>query len=432
MQDEKLAYKFSEGHNSIIVRMMMETPNFITKYRTLIDPSYFSNPVKSLMANEIFKYYDKYSTAPSYDALIEMCYEAKPPRISDEMIGESLENIAMVKIEDQEYLSDRIVEFARHQAIRKSIIESVDLLNLGKFDEIQDKIIESISVGKNLENSGIDFYDDIEEGLEELCRLESDDQKMLTLIPGLDDAIGGGYHKRRLSIIVAPPGAGKTTFMTNLAKASLIQGKTAVFYTLEMSDYDIMEKTISTMIPMKVNSIRYNKQEVIDRIGKARELFGGKFIIKEYPSSDCSVRTIEDHLSVLEEEGIHPDVIYVDYAEIMAPIHRRKDKWDETGDSYEYLRALAKKKNVAVWTGSQVVKGAFGKDNIAMNDAAGAWKKAHIADLMISINQTDAEKMNQQVRFIVNKNRKGIEGTSVLVAKNFSCMSFIGVNDGRL
>ena len=45
----------------------------------------------------------------------------------------------------------------------------------------------------------------------------------------------------------------------------------------------------------------------------------GQLIIKEYPTKSASTRTISTHLEKLKQKGINPDMIIVDYADLLKP-----------------------------------------------------------------------------------------------------------------
>lgn len=60
----------------------------------------------------------------------------------------------------------------------------------------------------------------------------------------LDEAIGGGL-RADLYVVGASPGAGKTTFLVQIADHLAREGQDVLFFSLEMSRYELMAKSIS-------------------------------------------------------------------------------------------------------------------------------------------------------------------------------------------
>jgi len=426
MENEK--YSFTEEHIDIVIRMVIEGETFLRKYRSLIKPQYFGNEVKALIINEIFSYFDQYNTPPSYDIVIEKCMANKSPRVTENLIIDAIEGIVKTSIHDQKYLQDKIVEFAKHQAIKEAIIKSAGLLKTGDWSNIQKNIEEAVSVGQHLEEIGLDYFQSIDDRAQLRTVYEDPSSKILTLIPGMDRMLGNGVSRKSLAVVLAPPGFGKTTFLVNVAKGALLQNKNAVFYSLEMTDYEIADKLDSSISNIAYSEMSQKMAAVKAKLHEAASIYKGRLVIKEYAAKDCSVQVIENHLAMLEDEGFKPDMIAIDYAEIMKPLFHRSNKWDEVGDTYHYLKDLSKTKDIAIWTASQTTKG-YDKETIQLTDIGLAWEKAKIADIVVSINQTEKERTNNEVRIYVNKNRKGIQDIYTKCIKNFSHMQFLGRPD---
>ena len=92
-----------------------------------------------------------------------------------------------------------------------------------------------------------------------------------------------------------------------------------------------------------------------------------------------------------------PDMVVVDYADIMAP--SEKNEYRQQLDSiWKRLRSLAQKWHCAVITASQTNREALYSDADQQNVAEDIRKIAHVTS-MVSINQTEDEKKKGIVRF---------------------------------
>jgi len=74
-------------------------------------------------------------------------------------------------------------------------------------------------------------------------------------------------------------------------------------------------------------------------------------LIKYFPTKSATVQTLSSHLNQIELQGITPDLVIVDYADILRGIGTEKRHILE--NIYEDLRGLAGEYEVPIWTASQ-------------------------------------------------------------------------------
>jgi len=108
-------------------------------------------------------------------------------------------------------------------------------------------------------------------------------------------------------------------------------------------------------------------------------------------------------LVLLASQGFRPDLLILDYADIMKAERRMGETRHEAAGIYEDLRAIAGEFNLACWTGSQATRGALEKDTITIGDFAESFEKAAIVDTALAFCQTEEERMSnpQECRFFI-------------------------------
>ena len=87
----------------------------------------------------------------------------------------------------------------------------------------------------------------------------------------------------------------------------------------------------------------------MDRKGEIREMIDncdGTLIVKEYPTKTATTNTIRAHLEKLKQQDITPDMIIVDYADLLRPLSARDAKREELESIYEELRAIMMENDV--------------------------------------------------------------------------------------
>ena len=150
-----------------------------------------------------------------------------------------------------------------------------------------------------------------------------------------------------------------------------------------------------------------------DSIVMAVEHIPGQLIIKEYPTKSASTRTISTHLEKLKQKGINPDMIIVDYADLLKPTatgFKSQELRHSLGNIYEELRGIGQTFDIPVWTASQTNRSGLNAEVITMEAISEAFSKCFVADFICSISRTIEDKTENKGRMFVAKNRNGIDG----------------------
>ena len=133
-------------------------------------------------------------------------------------------------------------------------------------------------------------------------------------------------------------------------------------------------------------------------------------IIKEYPTKSASVQTIKNHIEKLRKRGINPDIILLDYADLLRPVRSSSEKRHELEETYEGLRGLAQSYDIPCWTASQTNRGGLNAEVITMEAISEAFNKCFVADFIFSLSRTTLDKQSNKGRVFIAKNRNGPDG----------------------
>jgi hypothetical protein len=139
----------------------------------------------------------------------------------------------------------------------------------------------------------------------------------------------------------------------------------------------------------------------------------GKLRIKYYPTKSVGVSALKTHVNRLMSFGFDPDLIIVDYADILRSDSAQAIKggsYFEAGGIYEDLRGMAGEFQVPVATASQAQRSAANDDIITGDQVAESYKKIMTGDIIISISRKIEDKLAGTARWHVIKNRYGIDG----------------------
>jgi len=214
----------------------------------------------------------------------------------------------------------------------------------------------------------------------------------------------GGLGKGELGVIVAPAGIGKTWCLQAVAVDALKKGLTIIHYTLELNQEYVGLRYDSIISGTPTANIKFYKDEVQKKV----EALKGKLLIKYFPTKSASVQTLSAHLKTIELQQIKPDVVIVDYADILKGVGTEKRHILE--NIYEDLRGLAGEYDLPIWTASQANRSSLEEDIIDATKVAEAYSKVMIADFVMSVSRKVADKIANTGRFHVIKNRFGPDG----------------------
>ena len=124
----------------------------------------------------------------------------------------------------------------------------------------------------------------------------------------------------------------------------------------------------------------------------------------------ASMHTIESHIKKCIDLDFKPDLIIIDYIDLLSSRRKNSERKEEIDDIYTSTKGLARELKLPIWSVSQVNR-AGAKDNVIEGDkAAGSYDKIMIADFAMSLSRQKKDKLNGTGRFHIMKNRYGVDG----------------------
>lgn len=350
----------------------------------------------------IANYRDKYSVHPT-EKIMTSILRTEIENQNDsvqQQIRNFFARISKSDIEEAEYIKATSLDFCRKQKLKEAMMKSVKLLQRSSFDEIAEVINGALKLGSD-SNFGHDYIRDFEQRFVYKAR-----NPVATGWEEIDNITRQGLGIGELGVVVAPTGAGKSMALVHLGAEAVVAGKKVVYYTLELSETVVGSRFDSCITNVPLGDLRTYKEEIYEKLQNIE----GKLIIKEYPTKSSSVTTLKNHIDKLINRGFKPDVIIVDYGDLLRPTSTLREKRHELETIYEQLRGLAQSYKCCVWTASQTNRSGLNAEVITMESISEAFNKCFVADFIFSISRTAEDKINNEGRIFVAKNRNGIDG----------------------
>ena len=281
------------------------------------------------------------------------------------------------------------------------MLKSVPLLQKSSFDQVAKLIQDAIKLGTS-NDLGYDYMADFEKRFEHKAR-----NPVSTGWQTLDDMTKGGLGKGELGVVIAPTGAGKSMVLVHLGAKAVEAGKNVVHYTLELADTVVANRYDSCITGYHLNEVKVFKEQIYDKL---KDL-PGKLIVKEYPTRSASIQTIKNHLEKMKNQDFIPDMIIVDYADLLKPEGSSKEeKRHQLESIYEELRGISQEIGCPLWTASQTNRSGLNAEVITMEAISEAFNKCFVADFIFSVSRTIEDKGTNGGRIFVAKNRNGPDG----------------------
>jgi hypothetical protein len=356
--------------------------------------------------------------------------------IDDKKLYESL--LVIINIDISQYNNDFLLkkteEWFRSKLVFNDMANAVKLLNEDKIDEIgslPDDIRKSLSFNFDVK-IGTDLFGDAEKIYESLTAI---DEAIRTGVPQLDRLIKGGCHKKTLTLYVAETNLGKTLIMTSSATYNILDNKKVLYITGEMSEHKISERSIANLLDVNINNIdTIGKTSFIERMKNIEKSIKGRIKIKEYPPMGFNAGHIRSLLKELRlRENFMPDILYIDYLDIMAPTFRYKNDSESQVQKRvsEELRAVAVDFDIPTVSASQSNRDGFGASEITLKNTAESIGKAFTSDIIIGATQPpDFENMTPPCfLWKILKNRYGLKHKKLIVEVDTYKMRITGRDD---
>ena len=405
-------YEFSENIQRGILYLLKSDQDFYLQIVNLVKPDYFEFPVHGKIYTVVQNYYEKYKKLPN-DDFIEQ--ELKARKSEKESLHDFTDELAYINrldtsaIDGENYYLDIIEKFAKREAMKDAIKKSLILIKEDRMDETEALVRQALTVSRTVD-VGQQYFSSLQARWDRTYNAEEAD-KYKTLLPSLNRSLEGGLGNKELAMVIAPPGVGKSLWLVNQAVQSMIEGRKVLYVSLEMSEDKIAQRfdSVTTLIPQSQLKDPSAQLKVDERLSIFRTNFpDSRLVIKEFPTGTATVNTLRALLVQLKNyEEFEPDVLIVDYLELLRPVRENQHEYQAQQRIAEELRGLAMETKVLVWTATQTNRQGRSVKIITDAELGDSYGKIRTCDFAVSLNQSEEEFDSGNMRAYVVKSRNG-------------------------
>ena len=341
------------------------------------------------------------------------------------------------------YVKDRLQEFVQRNMFVHMHKQAADLFNKGKTSESYDLTRRGSDEIHQVDFNAPDrswFYDELQQRQSQRALAYMDPTKgtYTTGIAELDDILDGGIHQGELFFVMALAKVGKTTWLINQGfAASFVSRVPTLHVNLEGTTQQLTDKYDSccggeTYKKVKAGDI---SPAIHAKMMAEYQYLRKNLVIRTMNDWNPTVMDIQAELDTLKALGFVPEVIIVDYLDIL----RSRDAKAGTGETEHQvgasrdLKRLANK-GYAIWSACQAQrpkKPGFDEEEgiLRSSDIADAYAKIRVADGYGSLNATRKERENNTCRLFWEGYRAAPVGKLFRLQNDNARMSM--AKDGR-
>ncbi len=215
-------------------------------------------------------------------------------------------------------------------------------------------------------------------------------------------------------------------------------GQNVLLITFELDTIKTAMRCLTNTTGVPASQIVTSQNHIRRVMTTMREQYKKRLLINEMAPEECSVNHIYALLDNLKRtSNFHPDVIVIDYLDLMMSRnpHYNKDDYTRQKHVSNEIRGLAKNENALVFTATQTNRSGAesntyeknGKHSgmVDLTKAAESFGKSFSIDYVVSINQTESDRQMKppRIRLYIAKNRNGPKHETISCTIDYNTMA---------
>lgn len=403
---------------------IITSDRFCREICPVLEPRLLDVEYARIISSWVKDYYDKFKVAPQKD--ISKLYRSHVDDLNDDALKDNVlafldkldRDYEDIESFNDEYAIQQTIGYLKKQSLKNLNLDIDSFLTTGDITKAEDAITKYKTIEKST-GEAVSIMNNVEAVVDSY----SEEKGVLFTLPKAYGSVVGKIHREDFISFLAPMKRGKTWALIDVGVNAVSQGMKVLFVSLEMSESDVIKRywmSLTGQLMEERNDIPYSylekdgdryvleektisrkKISIGDIAGKQKAMKrmfrGGDIRVLSVPAYSLTVDALETKIErLVQQEEFVPDVILIDYADIMMPSEKGEYRHQIDG-IWKRLRSLAQKRKVALFTASQSGRASISKDVDSEDISEDIRKLAHVTS-MVSINQSKDERKAGVVR----------------------------------
>ena len=166
---ESTLTQFGHVFQAKIISSLLSDKKFLQTISDILKPVYFDSDANKWLVGTIIAYFFEYKTAPTLEVMKVKIDDMDNDILQVSVVENLKESWRNVESTDLKFVQEQTLEFCRNQVMKNAIMDSVDLIEVGQYDQIKKLIDEAMKAGSD-RDLGHDYIIGIEERLTKSTR----------------------------------------------------------------------------------------------------------------------------------------------------------------------------------------------------------------------------------------------------------------------
>lgn len=421
----------ADAERKLLINLIISTP-FLKEIAPILNPKDLESPYAETVVTWILEYFKTYEEAPN--KAIEDIYFSRRDTVDEEeaeLIGDLLKSLNdEYIIHNVSYSIEQTIAYLKKRSLT-TLLENLEAkVSSGQLIQAE----EAIGAYNRIEQSkasGVDILDDLDGAYDAFF---SPEEELFTLLAGEAGELIGPFHRGDFIGFLAFAKRGKSFALLNAAEDALYAGLNVLYFNLEISELQIKRRIYQGLfgVPRIDQAIRIpffeiagdndyefdidyysedkkgipnNPHEFEQLFYKTSKLYNqSSYRLITIPAKSATVEDLITHMNNLEYyEGFIPDVVFVDYADLLSP-SRKIEYRHQLDDIWSKLRRIALERDICVFTASQSSRESSHSDVKEHHVSEDIRKLAHVTRMIgINCNRHDRESQVTRLSILVDR-----------------------------
>lgn len=390
----------------------------------------FESPWANLVGKWAVEFFQKYDKAPmrAVQASYESWLQGNPDEHTAQLVEDFIKGISNEYARSKQMVPDHITDVAGiyfEKVKAKRLKDSIEALLENNEVEKVGKLVDGYQRINLGEEEVIDLLNDREAARQ---AIESQSEPLIRYKGPMGDCFGSALEREGFVALQAPEKRGKTFWLIDIAWRGMLQGNNVWYFACGDMTHKQMSRRFqarASLVPLKPGTIKWPTEMIRDPDSKVSEVTwqektyktgltssqgysafqkaqkkkgAGKIFLSEHPNGTMTTAKLKDLVAMKKRTGWRPDVLVIDYADLLAAPQGGIDSRSATDLNWKALRSMAQQFHCLVVTATQAKAESYDVETLDRSHfSEDKRKNAHVSALF-GLNVTNADKARQITR----------------------------------
>jgi hypothetical protein len=385
----------------------------------------FRSKWSNLVGSWCVDFYRRYQVSPGreIEAIYRHWAETSESKDVVDLVGKFLQGLSD-QYEDTNNLNSKFTTDIADRHFNKVKVERLieELqgdVDVGKVEDAMDRVRSYKPVALNAQH-GIDALRDKQSILNAFDGEDGEPVRPLVRYPGdLGKFFGDSFCRDSFVSFLGPEKSGKTWWILDVVYRSLLERRKVLLFEVgDMSQDQVLRRLMVRVArhPIKPGKVSVPTRLIVRRgdspeLETREEIFehglsgrraivaSKKFIqqrlkmkemplmLSTHPNNSLSVYGLQSILKSLAQDGWVPDVVAIDYADVLLMDQRGMEQRDRINDTWKTLRGISQEFHCLVVTATQANAASYDREVLGMDNFSEDKRKLSHVTGMVGINK---------------------------------------------